>query len=108
MKRNQHSRTEEALAEKISSKKHEQGEYIIVLQYRTDKWIIIKHNEGFPGGSDGKESACSVGDPVQFLGWENPLEKERETHSSILVRKTPWMEGPGRLQSIESQRVGHD
>ena len=62
MKRNQNSRTKEALAEKISSKKHEQGEYIIVLQYRTDKWIIVKHNEGFPSGSDGKESACSVGD----------------------------------------------
>ena len=45
---------------------------------------------------------------VQFLGWENPLEKERATHSSTLVRKTPWTEEPGRLQSIESQRVGHE
>ena len=45
---------------------------------------------------------------VQSLGQENPLEKERATHSSILVRKTPWMEEPGRPQSIESLRVGHD
>ena len=62
MKSNQNSRTKEALAEKISSKKHEQGEFITVLQYRTDKWIIVNHDEGFPGGSDGKESACSMGD----------------------------------------------
>ena len=45
---------------------------------------------------------------VQFLGWEDPLEKEMATHSSILAWKTPWTEGPGRLQSMGSQRVGHD
>ena len=45
---------------------------------------------------------------VQFLGWEDPLEKEMATHSSILAWKTPWMEGSGRLQSMGSQRVGHD
>ena len=39
---------------------------------------------GFPGGSDGRESACSVGDPVPSLGWEDPLEKEMATHSSNL------------------------
>ena len=38
---------------------------------------------------------------VRSLGWEDPLEKEMTTHSSILVRKIPWMEEPGRLQSIE-------
>ena len=65
----------EALAGKISSKKHEQGEYILVLQNRTVNWIIIKHNEGSPGNSDGKESACSVGDPrlIPGLG-ESPRE----------------------------------
>ena len=44
---------------------------------------------------------------VQSLGWEDPLEKEMATHSSILAWKIPWMEEPGRLQSTGSQRVGH-
>ena len=45
---------------------------------------------------------------VQSLGWEDPLEKEMATHSSTIAWKTPWTEEPGRLQSMESQRVGHD
>ena len=45
---------------------------------------------------------------VQSLGWEDPLEKEMATHSSTLVWKTPWTEGPDRLQFMELQRVGHD
>ena len=45
---------------------------------------------------------------VQSLGWEDPLEKEMATHSSILAWKIPWPEEPGRLQSMESQKVGHD
>ena len=45
---------------------------------------------------------------VQFLGWEDLLEKEMATHSGILAWKIPWMEEPGRLQSMGSQRVGHD
>jgi len=44
---------------------------------------------------------------VQSLGWEDLLEKEI-THSSILACKIPWMEEPGRLQSMGLQRVGHD
>ena len=40
---------------------------------------------------------------VQSLGWEDLLEKEMATHSSILAWKIPWMEEPGRLQSIGSQ-----
>ena len=44
--------------------------------------------------------------PVQPLGWEDLLEKELATHSSILAWKIPWMEEPGRLQSMGSQRVG--
>ena len=54
---------------------------------------------GFPGGSTGKESTCNVGD----LGWEDPLEKGKATHSSILAWRIPWT-----VQSVESQRVGHD
>jgi len=45
---------------------------------------------------------------VRFLGWEDPLEKEMAPHSSTLAWKTPWTEYPGRLQSMGSQRVGHD
>ena len=45
---------------------------------------------------------------VWSLGGEDPLEKEMATHSSILAWKTPWMEKPDGLQSMESQRVGHD
>ena len=45
---------------------------------------------------------------VRSLGWEDPLEKEMATHSSTLAWKIPWMEEPGRLQSMGSQRVGHD
>ena len=43
---------------------------------------------------------------VQSLGWEDLLEKEMTTHSSILAWKIPWMKEPGRLQYIGSQRVG--
>ena len=45
---------------------------------------------------------------VWFLGREDPLEKEMATHSSTLAWKIPWMEEPGRLRSMGSQRVGHD
>ena len=45
---------------------------------------------------------------VRFLGREDPLEKEMATHSSILAWRIPWTEERGRLQSIVSQRVGHD
>ena len=41
-------------------------------------------------------------------GQEDPLEEGTETHSSILAWRIPWTEGPGRLLSIELQRVGHD
>ena len=44
---------------------------------------------------------------VQSLGQEDPLEKEMTTHSSILARKIPQIEEPGRLQSMRLQRVGH-
>ena len=45
---------------------------------------------------------------LQFMGQEDPLEKEIATHSSILAWKIPWMEEPGRLQSMGLQRVRHD
>ena len=45
---------------------------------------------------------------VESVGWEDPLEKEMATHCSILAWKIPWMEEPGRPQSMGSQRVGQD
>ena len=45
---------------------------------------------------------------VQSLGWEDLLEKEMATHSSILAWKIPRTEAPSRLQSMGLQRVGHD
>ena len=45
---------------------------------------------------------------VWSLGQEDPLEKEMASHPSILAWRIPWMEEPGRLQSMGSQRVGHD
>ena len=53
--------------------------------------------QGFPGGSEGKVSACSVGNQVRSLGWEDPLEKEMATHSSTLTWKIPWTKESGRL-----------
>ena len=45
---------------------------------------------------------------VLSLGWEDPLEKEMATHSSVLAAKIPWTEEPGGLQSVGSLRVAHD
>ena len=45
---------------------------------------------------------------VQFLGQEDPLEKEMATHSSILAWEIPWTEESGGLQSVGLQRVGHN
>ena len=45
---------------------------------------------------------------VRSLGWEDPLEKGMATHSSIRAWRIPWTEEPGGLQSMWSQRVGHD
>ena len=63
---------------------------------------------GFPGGSAGKESACNVGDLGSIAGWEDPLEKEMATHSSIFIWKIPWTEEPRGLQSRVLQRVRHE
>ena len=61
----------------------------------------------FPGSSDDKVLAIQE-TQVQSLGWEDILEKEMATHSSILAWKIAWTEEPGRLQSVGSQRIGHD
>ena len=63
----------------------------------------------FPGGSDVVKHLPTMQETrVQSLGWEDLLEKEMATHSSILAWKIPWTEEPGGLQSKGSQSVGHD
>ena len=60
----------------------------------------IKKCLGFPGLSDGKASACNTGDTGLIPGSVRSLEKEMATHYSILAWRMPWMEKPGRLESM--------
>ena len=60
----------------------------------------------FPGGSDGKESACNAADLGLISDQEDALVKGMATHSSIPSWGISWTEKPGGLQSMESQRVG--
>ena len=79
-------------------------------------WVIIQQNiqfhaqivphlaiDCFLGGSGSKDSPAMQETWVWSLGWEDPLEKEMSTHSSVLAWRIPWTEEPG-----ESQKVGHD
>ena len=56
------------------------------------------------GGSDGKDLPGMWETQVPSLSWEDPLEEEMATHSSILAWRIPWMEESGGLQSMESQK----
>ena len=83
-------------------------------------WPILSHwvlevrelpRKGFLGGSAVKNLPAIQETQeiwVQSLTQEDPLEQDMATHSSILAWRIPWMEEPGGLQSIGSQRVGHD
>ena len=63
---------------------------------------------GFSGGLDSKESTCNAKGRVLPLGRKESPEKGMAIHSSIAAWKIPWTEEPGGLQSMGSQRVGHD
>ena len=68
-------------------------------------------NDSFPGGSDGKATACNAGAAGymgSIPGSGKSLEEEMATHCSILARRIPRTEEPGGLQSMGSQRVEHD
>ena len=65
-------------------------------------------SNGFPGGSMVKNSPAKQETWVRSLGRKDPLKNEMSTHSSILAWETPWREEPGGLQTMGSQRVGHD
>ena len=82
----------------ICSKRRAQN----VLKETSESW-------GFPGGSDGKESACNVGYPgsIPGSGW-SPGEGHGKTHFSILAWRISWTEEHGGLQPLGSQIIGHD
>ena len=67
------------------------------------EFMCARRRLGFPCGSAGKGSTCNVGDWVWSPGWQDPLEKVKSTHSSILTWRLPWT-----VYSMGSQRVGHD
>ena len=73
------------------------------------KFFRVFHSSyGFPGGSDGKESACHVGDPGLIPGLGKFPAEGKGYLSNTLVWRIPWTQEPGRLQSMGLQRVGHD
>ena len=104
--------------------------YLVLSDRKCEEYFIIKmqgkeitmgHSYGsFPGGSDGKvsacnagdlglipgSSACNAGDRGLIPGSKDALEKEMAIQSSTLAWKIPWTEDPDRLQSVGSQRGG--
>ena len=73
--------------------------------------LRVRHRSsgtGFPGDSDGKESACNAEYLGSIPGQEDLLEKEMATHSSVLSKKISWTEETGGLYSPWDYRVGHD
>ena len=68
---------------------------------------IYGASHGFPVVKS-SSNAGAAGDMGLIPDWEDPLEEEKATHSSILVWKIPWTEKPGGLESIESHRVRHN
>ena len=67
-------------------------------------YIYYAYILGFPDGSVVKNSPAMQDTSVQSLGWEDPLENEMASHSSILTWEVPWTEKPGRLQSMGLQK----
>ena len=70
--------------------------------------FTLASSVGFPCGSEVKNLPAMQETWIRFLNEEDALEEETATHSSILAWRSPWTEKPGRLQSMRSQRVGHD
>ena len=74
---------------------------LIVFPFKRNTVLL---SLGFPGDSVVKNPPAMRETWVQSLGWENPLEKEMATHSSILAWEIPWTEEPGELQSMGSRK----
>ena len=82
--------------------KHVSRNRLVIETLCSDLTVTLR-GMGFPGGSDSKCPLAMQETWVQSLDLEDLLEKEMATHSSILAWKIPWMEEPGRLQSMGSQ-----
>ena len=78
------------------------------MSYELNVCVLSELILDFPGGSVIKNLPANVGDPGSISSWEDPLEKEMATHSNILAWRIPWTEEPGGLQTMGSQRAGHD
>ena len=76
----------------------------IILKLSDNIWALYN----VPGGSDGKASAYNAGDPVSIPGLGRSPGEGNGTLSSLLAWKIPWMEEPGRLQSMGSPRLRFD
>ena len=88
-----------------------QGIFPIKDKHKGNYNVVYVKPQGFLGGSVVKNQPAmqeTQETRVQFLDWEDPLEKGMATHSSILARRIPWTEEPRELRSIGSRRVGHD
>ena len=72
------------------------------------KGYLVTDIGGFPVAQRLKHLSAMRETWVRSLGWEDSLEKETATHSSILAWRIPWIEEPGGLQSMGSERVRHD
>ena len=98
-----------------------------ILQARILEWVAFPFSRGSSRSKDWTHISCVSGIAgaslvaqsvknlpvvqetwVLSLGWEDPLQKEMVTHSSILAWKISWTEEPGGLQSMGSQRIGHN
>ena len=77
--------------------------YIYIYMY-----LYTHTHTGFSGGSAEKNLPTMQEMQVRSLGWEDPLEKEMATHSSIIAWRIPWTEEPSKLKSMGLQGVGHD
>ena len=88
-----------------------QGSPKSLLQLRNSKASILRHSAFFRASLVAQRVKClpTMQETwVQFLGQEDPLEKEMATHSSILAWRIPWTEESGRVQSHGVSRVGHN
>ena len=73
--------------------------------YSTCDYTVLPVEKGFPGGSVIKNLPANAGEADSIPGQKDALEKEMETHSSILAWEISWTEDPGRLQSMEQRKV---
>ena len=80
---------------------------LIFIHYRSEYLYANAVTLDFLHSSVSKASACNAGDLGSILGWEDPMENEMATHSSILAWRIPWSEESGGLQSIGLKRVRH-